>query len=162
MPRSKKANKNKLHKSSEGFASEKKLDKLIEYTSNLIFEAQTARALDPFPNKIAISPNRVTLTYKTLFSTYEYPLPIENVIGARISSGRVFSNLYIMTFGLTEPEPLKNMLNRDARLARRYILALVECKKNGVDLMDYGIMELRDKLKNLGAVRHDSSRLEEL
>lgn len=105
---------------------------------------------------ITICPNRVTITYRSLLSNFEYPIPLENLVGARITSGIFYSSLFINTFGYDTPKPLTKLKRKDARLARRYILALVECKKNGVDLTKYKIGELKKKLKELGEVHHDS------
>lgn len=41
----------------------------------------------------------------------------------------------------------------EARRARRYILALVECKKNAIDLSHYDISELKEKLNRIGKVQ---------
>jgi hypothetical protein len=132
------------------------LDNIAERSGYVIFEAKSKRFLDFTPNKITICPNRITIVYNNFFGKDEYPLPIENVIGARINRGFASSSLIIETFGYEKPEPFSHMSTRDARLARRYILALVECKKSDINLLDYGIEELRKKLSEIGTVRYDS------
>lgn len=149
-------NGERIKKSRERVASKNKdrLDELMEKAGYVIYETNSTRLLDPTPNRIAICPNRVTLNYHNLFSEQEYPIPIENVIGARVEHGFMHSTLIIETFGYTKPEPLKYLRPKDATLARRYILALVECKKNNIDLSEYNLRELRRKLNRIGTVRH--------
>lgn len=139
-----------------GFSSKNvdKLDELVEKAGYVIFEANSSRLFDPTPDRIAICPNRITLNYQNVFSEQEYPIPIENVIGARVEHGFMNSSLIVETFGYTKPEPLRFLRPKDATLARRYILALVECKKNNVDLSKYTLRELKRKLNRIGTVRH--------
>lgn len=134
-----------------------RIDDLAKHSGMIIYEARSVRFLDLSPNKISVCPNRVTLTYSNLFQKYEYPLPIENINGARVSRGLLYSTLLIETFGYERPEPLKHLMHRDARLVRRYILGLVECKKNGVDLLGLELPEIKEKLRIIGMVRHDSN-----
>lgn len=142
--------------------SSDKLDELATRSSYVIFEAKTRKLFDLFPNVITICPNRITISYSVLFRKYEYPLPIENVTGARIARGFLYSTLLIETFGYEKPEPLRNMKTHDARLARRYILGLVECKKNNVDLSNHNLSELREKLNKIGMVRQSSNYRDDL
>ena len=112
----------------------------------------------PFKNKITICPNRVTITYNTLLSRDEYPMPMESITGARIYNDFWYATLNIDTFGVQKPEPLRYLGINDARLARRYILALIECKKADIKLPFSDIDALREKLKNIGMVRHSSEQ----
>jgi len=129
------------------------LDELAKRSSHVVFSAKTAKPLSR-SNIVTICPNRITITYGGFMGNEEYPLPIDNVIGARINSGMIFSTLIIETFGYQKPDPIKYLLTKDARLARRYILALVECNKNKIDLTGYSLSELKNKLKLIGMVRH--------
>jgi len=133
-----------------------RLDLLISHSNSIIFECKSKGLIDFHPDMITICSNRVTITYRSLLSSFEYPIPLENLVGARITNGLFYSSLYINTFGYDTPKPLTKLKRRDARLARRYILALVECKKNGVDLTKYSLKQMREKLKDLGEVHHDS------
>jgi hypothetical protein len=117
------------------------------------------KAIPVFPvissmrNKIVITPNRVTIIYNNLLSRDEYPMPLENVTGARVYRDFMFASLHIDTFGIEKPNPIKYLKPNDARLARRYILALIECKKAGVNITEYPEDELIEKLNTLGTVR---------
>jgi len=131
-----------------------RLTLLAASSGNVIFATQTKRPFDFAPDTLTICPNRITITYGSLFGSNERPLPIENVIGSHVSSGLFYATLFIETFGLEKPEPLRYLSKDDARLARRYTLALVECSKNKIDLSGHSLAELRDFLGQIGMVHH--------
>lgn len=137
------------------------LDKLINKSSMVIFETKTGSAFGLFQTKLTICPNRITITNKGLFTKEEYPIPIESVIGARIYTHFFSASLYLETFGYEKPKPIRPLSIKDARLARRFILALIECKKNNVDINSYSLQELREKLKQIGIVREGFEKARE-
>lgn len=129
-----------------------KLERLAQRAGWIIFELKSSTW--PSFSRVTICPNRVTVSTSGWFSKDEYPIPIENVTGARIfKGGPFFATLHIETFGFSKPEPINKVKVNDARLARRYILALVECKKAGIDLAHYDLPNLREKLNSIGTVR---------
>jgi hypothetical protein len=133
---------------------DREIDNLVKRSKLIIFETNSKLPiLIPFKNKITITPNRVTITYNGLLARDEYPMPIENVTGARVYQDFMFATLYIDTFGIAKPDPLKYLRTTDARLARRYILALIEAKKANADLPVDNVKKLREALKEMGTVR---------
>jgi len=134
-------------------SNEDKLDLLVEKSRKVVFEVKTFFPFDLFPDEITICLNRVTITYRGFFGKSEYPIPLENINGARIYRSIFLASLSLETFGYEKPPVVDRLRINEARLARRYILGLVECKKNGVDLSTYPIEKIRDKLKEIGKVR---------
>lgn len=133
------------------------LDKLAQRASWIIYECSSKSSfLSPSKDKITICPNRVTITKKSLFTRDEYPMPIENITSARVYSHFNNASLIIETFGIPRPEPVKNLDVNEARLARRYIQALIECDKSGASLSHMGLEELRKKLKSIGIVQYST------
>ena len=130
------------------------LDELVKKSRYVIFEVRAVFPFDLFPNSVTICFDKVIFNYKG-FGTYdEFPILIENITGARVTRTFFFSSLSIETFGFkANPEPIKYLKHKDARLARRYILALIECKKAGINIESYDIDEVREKLKEVGMVR---------
>ncbi len=129
-----------------------RLDSLADRAKKVIFETKTRFPYTLYPTKITICPNRITVSYNSSFHSYEIPMMIESVTGAEVTTGVFFSSLNIETFGIKAPSPISYLNKNDARMARRYILALIECKKNNIDLSDYSILTLRKKLKEIGRV----------
>jgi len=137
--------------------SNNKLEELVHRSGYVIFETSTRPSLfNVFSDKIIITPSRLTITKQGLFNKDEYPMAIENITNARMFSHFSRASITIETFGIPKPEPITNLRIEDARKLRRYILALVECKKAGIDLSNMNLEELRDKLLEIGTVRHSS------
>ena len=134
-----------------------KLNELERRASMVLFEAQSQRPLlSKYRDKVTICLNRITITRGGKYSGEEYPMPIESITSARVFRRFWYATLEIDTFGVVKPEPIHDMRVEDARLARRYILALIECKKASIDLSGLELEEIRDKLKNIGMVRYTS------
>ena len=129
-----------------------RLDLLADKAKKVIFETKTKFPYTLFPTKITICPNRITISYNSGFSSYEVPMMLESITGAEVTRGILFSSLNIETFGIKPPSPINYLNKKDARMARRYILALIECKKNNIELSDYSVITLRKKLKEIGKV----------
>lgn len=129
------------------------LDLLVKRAETVVFQARTHTPFRFLQDEITICLNRVTVVDRGWGYYEEYPMPIEGINGARVVKGVMFATLHFDTFGVQKPPPLEHMSIDDARLARRYVLALIECKKNGIDLMKYPMKELREKLKQIGMVR---------
>jgi hypothetical protein len=132
---------------------EDKLSALARLSNTVLFETKSIFPFEIFPDKITICLNRIAVSYNTPFLKDERPIPIEFINTAHITRGYFFSTLSIETFGVEKPNPISHLKTNEARIARRYILALVECKKNGVDFRGYEIAEIKKKLLEIGKVR---------
>lgn len=130
-----------------------KLDNLAKEAKTVIFEARSSFPFDLTPNKITICANRITVTVNKILSNEEYPLPTANITSARISESPMFASLIIETFGIQPPPALKYLKKVEAHKARRYILALIQCKKDAIDLSSFSLAELREKLQKIGKVQ---------
>lgn len=132
---------------------EDKLSALARLSNTVLFEAKSVYPFEIYPDKITICINRITVTYNTPFVKDERPIPIEFINTAHVTRGFFFSTLSIETFGVEKPNPIEHLKQNEARTARRYILALVECKKNQIDFRGYEIGEIKKKLLEIGKVR---------
>ncbi len=135
------------------YSGEDKLEALAKLSKEVLFEAKSVFPFELYPDKITISTNRITIIYSNPFSKDERPIPIEFINTAHVTRGIFFASLSIETFGVEKPNPINHLKIDDARKARRYILALVECKKNGVNFANYDIKEIKQKLLSIGKVR---------
>lgn len=132
-----------------------KLSELEKRASIILFEAQSQRPLfSKYRDGITICLNRVTISRGGKYSGDEYPIPIENLTSARVFRRFRFATLEVETFGIDRPDPIFSLRVDDARLARRYILALIECRKANINLAGLQIDKIREKLKNIGMVRY--------
>ena len=140
-------------------SKENKLEEMTKRAGWIIFDISSRPGfITPYRNKITICTNRATITKRSMFSVEEYPMPIENITNARIYTHFLSASLIIETFGIPKPEPLNKLKVNDARLARRYILALIECRKANIDLFSFDLEELRSRLKSLGIVQYTTEK----
>lgn len=134
-----------------------KLNELEKRAKIILFEAQSQRPLfTRHRDRITICLNRVTITRGSKYAGDEFPMPIENITSARVYRNFRFASLEIDTFGVLKPDPLKSMKVDDARVARRFILGLIDCRKAGVDLYKMDIERIKEKLMKIGMVRFSS------
>ncbi len=133
--------------------SEDKLFLLAQKSKQMVFETKSIFPFELFPDKLVICLNRINITYSKLWFRDERPIPFEYINTAHISRGLFFASLSIETFGVEKPPAINHLPIDEARVARRYILALVECKKNGIDFSGYSLGEIKDQLQTIGKVR---------
>lgn len=133
------------------------LDDLALRASWIIFECSSKSSfLFPAKDRLTVCLNRVTITKRSFFTRDEYPMPIENITSARVYTHFKSASLTFETFGIPKPDAIKNLDVNEARLARRYVQALIECNKNEVDLSHFNLSELREKLKSIGIVQYST------
>ncbi len=128
------------------------IEELKEEAATIIFSARSFLPFYPFRSRITITPTRVNITIPNLFTKEEYPIPIDNISAARVFQSIFFASLMLETFRYDTPPPVKFLRKRDAILARRYIQGLVDCKKNSVNITEYPLSELKEKLLSIGKV----------
>lgn len=128
------------------------LDTLALESGSIIFRTGSVFPFKIFPTTLTISPTRVTITETGLYTKDEYPIPIDFISGARIFRTLFFATMIIEVFRYEKPPTISFLRPEEARLARRYILALVDCRKNNINLAGYSAEELRAKLKKIGKV----------
>ncbi len=144
----KKASKHPLFENSE------RLNQLVESAGIIIYEIRSLKPfMAPYKDTLTICPIRLTIKKRTLFSEDEYPMPIDRVTNAKFYRHLMWGCLEIETFGIPKPESMKYLNIKEARLARRYILALIECRRNNIDLVGLSLHQIREKLKEIGMVR---------
>lgn len=136
-----------------------KLSILADLAHEILFETKSVYPYELWPDKITICLNRIVITYVKPFSKDERPIPIEYLNTAHVTRGLFFASLSIETFGVERPNPIQHLKIDDARMARRYILGLIECKKNGVNFNEYSIGEIKEKLQAIGTLRELPTKL---
>ena len=138
-----------------------KLNDLAKSANIIIFECDSRSGILIIgKTKLTISPNRVVISKRGIFTRDEYPMLIDNITNAMVYVQLGRASLTIETFGITKPDPIKNLKVSDARLARRYILGLIECKKSKVDLSGLDLEHLKEKLRDIGIVQYTTSEVD--
>lgn len=138
-----------------------KLDNLVKKTNRRILSIQSVFPFDFFPDTVHIDENKVDVIHRTFFWEKQmFPILIKNINGANITTNPFFATLSIEVTGYEKnPRPIRFLKRNDAVRARRIILGLVACAKEGrkgIDLSKIPLTELREKVEEIGKSReHD-------
>lgn len=125
---------------------------LSQESDVVIYQTKGVFPFALFPRKVIVTPTRVTIIVPNLLTKDEYPVPIDFIAGARVYRSVFFASLMLETFRYDTPPPVNFLTYRGAVNARKYILALVDCWRNNVDITKYSPDELRQKLLSIGKV----------
>lgn len=129
-----------------------KLDNLVEKSRAPLLKIQTAIPLNPFPDKVIIDVNKVTIIYKYFFwSGQIHSVFIKDISDVLVETGWLWSTLRIIDVGFTENSIDVGYLKTDQAVrARKIIQGLIVAQKNGVDLSKCDTTNLVEKLEQLG------------
>lgn len=129
-----------------------KLHKLVEQSKAPLLKVQTAVPLNPFPNKVIVDINKVTIIYKYFFlSKQVHSVFVKDISDVLVETSLFFSTLKIIDVGYTDNSIDINYLSTDdAVRARKVIQGLIVAHKHGLDLSKYEHPDLVEKLAELG------------
>jgi hypothetical protein len=132
-----------------------KLNDLVFKSNRVLFKCSTIFPFDIFPDQVVIDENKLTIINQLFFwSSTTYSILIKNILGVTVSSGLFFSTLNIEVIGFEEnPEPVKYLLNEDARKIKRIITGLIACAREGIDTSEINYSELIRKTEEIGRLR---------
>lgn len=137
--------------SPEKLTSEK-LDDLIEQSQAPLYRMKTAIPLNPFPDRVIIDVNKITVIYKYFFwSEQIHSVFIKDISDVLVETGLFWSTLCLIDVGFTENSiDIKYLKTREAVKARKVIQGLIVAHKNGLELTKYTGEDLMEKLEELG------------
>lgn len=132
--------------------SSQKLEDLIENSKVALLKIKTAIPLNPFPDKVIVDINKVTIIYQYFFSSeHIHSISIKDISDVLVETGLFFSTLKIIDVGFTENSIDINYLKtKEAIRARKLIQGLIVAHKNGIDLSKNEFSNLCAKLEDLG------------
>ncbi len=108
----------------------KKLEKLVEKTNNVIYEISSTFPFQLFPDRIIIDENKVTLARKELFFKRTFPIMYDDIITVKVDRGILFAAIEFEIKRLEKsPRPINYLNPKEASTAKKYIMGLVEAKK---------------------------------
>ena len=132
--------------------NQEKLNSLLNKNQSIIFEAKAVFPFDLFPDKLSVDVTRVTVTHNYILSSNVFPIPIETVNAVEAHFGILFASLRIEIQGFNQnPEIINFLWNSDARRAKRFILALIQCRIKGIDLSNLDSEKLKVTLEKIGS-----------
>lgn len=132
-----------------------KLDQLVDKSNMRLLTIHTVFPFDFFPDTIHIDENKVDIIHRQFFIEKQmFPILIQNINAVVLTTNLFFATLTIEVSGYEKnPDPIQMLWHKDAILARRIILGLVACFKEGIDISQLAKDEVRRKVEEIGKAR---------
>ncbi len=137
-----------------------KLGKLIDKTNSVIYETSSVFPFQLFPDRIIIDENKVTIVRKDLFFKRVFPIMYEDIITVRVNRSFLFASMEFEVKRISKkPRPIEYLKPKDATMAKKYIMGLVEAKKANIDLSKLTTQQIKEKLEEIGKARDEAETL---
>ncbi len=134
-----------------------KLEKLTESTDRALYELSAVFPFDFFPNKIIIGEKQVVLIFKPFFfSSQIYHYLIEDLLTPVVESSIFFASLRLELGpgGFQQNPPRISYLKKgEAIRARRIMMGLLICKKEGIEFEGMSRTQIVEKVEEIGKIR---------
>lgn len=138
----------------------KKLDKLIRASDEIIYSFSSVFPFQLFPDKIIIDENKVTIIRKMLFFKRIFPILIDDILTVKVNRNIFFASIEFEIKDLEEnPSPTTFLWPGEASLAKKYIMGLMQARRNGVDLQSLTSGQLKKRLEELGGGEAEAETL---
>lgn len=136
-----------------------KLDTLTHLSDNRLFRLHSVFPFTLFTDTIVIEHKSVIIEKKNFFLSSEiYPISIKDILSPVVSTGVFFATLHLELgpggFHQNPPE-ISFLKKSEALKARRIIMGLIICDKEGIDLTKMNKDEVLRKLDEVGDVNFD-------
>ncbi len=129
-----------------------KLHKLVEQSKSPLLRVKTAVPFNPFPDKLIVDINKVTIIYKYFFFSEQiHSVFVKDISDVLVETSWFYSTIKIIDVGYTENSiDINYLTTQDAIKARKVIQGLIVAHKHGLDLSKYEESDLAIKLEELG------------
>lgn len=129
-------------------------DKLEKVTKKEIFVIRGVWPFDFFPNILIIDLNMVSIIKRNLLSRYVFPIRLEDIRTVRDYWGPIFASIEIEARGYKKNPPRIDFLTHgDATKARMYINALMDMKREKIELEKLSTVEIIKKLEEISQIQ---------
>lgn len=136
-----------------------KLTEIAE-RSKLIYTAKAIFPFQFFPDEIVIETDKVTVIHRTLWYKTVHPMPLDYLMSVTVTRGILFAAISFEITGFeTNPGDITHLWPGDAAKAKRYIMGLIEAKKENIDLSPVKPSEIRDQVEEIGRSTGDIETL---
>jgi len=150
----KKGNKSASNISEEKSEVRDELDKLEKVTKKEIIEIRAVWPFDFFPDRLIIDLNTVSIIKRRLLSRYVFPVHIEDIKSVRDHWGPFFASIEIDIRGYEKNPPRIDFLSHgDATKARMYINALMDMRREKIELEKLSREEIIKKLEEISQIQ---------
>lgn len=133
------------------------LDNLAKMTEERLYTLSSVFPFDLFPNKIFIEQKQVIIIYSQFFWSYQdYHVLVEDILMPVVEMGPFFATLRLELGpgGFMQNPPSITFLKKtEALRAKRIIMGLLICKKEGIEFAGLTPDEIVQKVEEIGRVR---------
>lgn len=131
------------------------LDKLVEQSERILFQAKTVFPFDFFPDELTIDEAKVSFTHRRYFWTGETSsIEYDAIFNARAAYSLFFASLEVADrYFQQEPITIFPLRKSDAALAKRLIQGIMLAKKNGIDLAGLDREMILERIEKMGKTK---------
>ena len=137
-----------------------KLNNLIEKTNNIIFELSSSFPFQLFPDKLVIDENKITIVRREFLFKRVFPIMYEDLLTVRINRSILFATLELeVKRMIKKPRPIEYLSPKQATLAKKYIMGIIEAKKANIDFSKLTAGQIRERLEEIGKADDEADSL---
>lgn len=129
-----------------------KLENLVSNSNRLLIGTSSVFPLDFFPDTINVEATRVNIIKRSLFFSEVHSVDIKDITNVFLSQSIFFASLAIVSKTFVENQiKISRLWKKDAVEVRRIIEGLRMITKADIDMNNYSVDELTNKLKELSS-----------
>ncbi len=137
-----------------------KLGELVSKTNNIIYEISSVFPFQLFPDRIIVDENKVTIARKDLFFKRVFPLMYEDILTVRVNRGLIFAAMeFEIKRARLNPRPITYLWPKEAANAKKYIMGIIEAKKQKIDVSKLTAGQIRETLEEIGQAEEEAENL---
>jgi hypothetical protein len=125
--------------------------KKLANQSSIIYQLHSVFPFQLFPDRLIIERDKITVVHRTIAWKNVFPMIIDNINSVTVTRSIFFASLSFELTGYeTNPGSIEFLWPEDAAKAKRYIIGLINAKKQGIDVNKVPIEEMADDLEEIG------------
>lgn len=130
--------------------TKEKLEKIAQQ-SKIVFRARSAFPFQLFPDEVIVETDKITVVHRTLLFKKVHPVPLENMTSIAVTRGILFASVSFEITGFDEnPGNITHLWPETAAKIKRYVVGLIQARKQNVDLSLISADEIRDYVEDIG------------
>ena len=143
----------------EKMEAKKKLDKLVDTSTEVLYRLSSCFPFTLFPDEIIVMRHRIDIIYGVFIGSKEVmSIEIKNIFDVNLDFDLFFAAVdFKLTIGQETPGVVKFLKKQEAIKMRRIVTGLVATSRENIDLSQFSKDELLDKLREIGKARQQST-----
>lgn len=119
--------------------------------SKIIYKARSAFPFQLFPDEIVVETDKITVIHRSLWFKTVSPIPLDNMMSVSVTRGILFASMSFEITGFeTNPGDISHLWPSDAARAKRFIIGLIQARKQQIDLTHVTPDDIREHVEEIG------------